>query len=60
MQIVEYYTKNVYGKTHNYLVDSDAAKTILSLIGQKTITDQQMAQFGSLGVVFKRVFEPGS
>lgn len=58
MTKVEYFTKNVYGNELIYLVGSDEAKTILSLIGQKTINKFQMAKFETLGVEFVRVFEP--
>ncbi len=55
---IEYYTKQVYGNTLTYLVNSDASEQILALIGQKTISESQMNRFNKLGIEFVRVFEP--
>ena len=55
---VQYYTKNVYGKKTIYLVNSEAARDVLALIAQRTISESQLARFERLGVTFERVFEP--
>lgn len=57
---VQYYTKNVYGNVLIYLVDSEAARAMLSLIGQRTISEHQMELFKRLGHIFTRTFEPGN
>lgn len=59
IMIINYYTKSVYGNTLTYLVASEEAAVIMSLLGgQKTISDSQMEKFEKLGVQFERVFEP--
>lgn len=55
---IKYYTKQVYGNTLMYLIDSKQARAILRLIGQKTISKFQIEQFEILGVTFERTFEP--
>lgn len=55
---IQYYTKQVYGNTLMYLIESKESNAILRLIGQKTISDKQMEQFEILGVTFERTFEP--
>lgn len=55
---VQFYTKNVYGNTLIYLVESEAAENILCLIAQKTISKFQMKRFADLGIVFEQVINP--
>ena len=55
---VQFYTKNVYGNTLIYLVDGVAAKAILNLIGQKTISKKQMSEFELLNIKFEQVINP--
>lgn len=55
---VQFYRKSVYGNEHMYLIDSDPARLILELIGQKTILDGQMRRFTTLGIEFEEVLAP--
>lgn len=55
---VQFYTKNVFGNTLIYLVDSSEAQSILALINQKTISRFQMRRFAELGIVFEQVINP--
>ena len=57
---VQYYTKQVYGNTLNYLIASEASEAIYNLIAQKTISEAQMEACEKLGIEFERVFEPVS
>ena len=49
---VQFYTKQVYGNTLIYLVESEATENMLCLIGQKTISKFQMKRFEDLGISF--------
>jgi len=55
---VQFYTKNIYGNTLIYLVDSESSRSMLELIGQKTISKSQMAEFEKIGVTFDQVINP--
>lgn len=55
---VQFYTKNVYGNTLIYLVESEASENILCLIGQKTINKFQIERFKDLGIEFDQVINP--
>lgn len=55
---VQFYTKNVFGNTLIYLVDSNEAQNILNLIGQKIINKFQMRRFSELGIVFEQIINP--
>jgi len=55
---VQFYTKNIYGSTLIYLVGSEASEAMLRLIGQKTISKSQMAEFEKLGLSFEQVINP--
>lgn len=56
---IEYYTKQVYGNTLRYLVDSNTAIQWYHISGRKTIDEGDMKSLSDMtGVQFKRVFEP--
>lgn len=60
---IKYYRKNVYGNTLRYLVDDEAenaleVESIKRLIGQKTISEQQMELFKNIGIEFEEVIAP--
>ena len=55
---VQFYTKQVYGNTLIYLVESEATENMLCLIGQKTINKFQMKRFEDLGISFEQVINP--
>ena len=59
---IKYYRKNVYGNELIYLVEvgetADQVESILRLIGQRTISEGQMARFETLGVKFEETFQP--
>lgn len=55
---VQYYKRDVYGKTLYYLMPSTEASAILSLIGQKTISHHQIALLELLGLQFVEVIAP--
>jgi len=55
---IQFYTKSVYGNTLIYLVESEASRSMLELIGQKTISKSQMARFEKLGLSFEQVINP--
>lgn len=59
---IKYYRKNVYGNELIYLVEggetAEQVDAILSLIGQRTISQSQMTRFETLGVSFEETFAP--
>jgi len=59
-KVIQYYTKNNYGQTFEYVVGKDAA-LIQQLTGKKTIDSKTRAIILDLcggSVTFERVFEP--
>lgn len=55
---IQYYTKQVYGKTLEYIKDQKQAQQISALTGSKTLTPAQKSAFENLGCTFVRTFEP--
>jgi hypothetical protein len=57
MIIIEYYKRSCYGKDLYYLKNTHGIQenSILALIGQRTITENQMRLFNALGISFKQV-----
>ena len=54
--IIEYYTKNVYGKELIY-IEPPHRLTILELTGKKTVSEKDIDNLEKLGLKFKRVFQ---
>jgi len=52
---IEYYTKNVYGLEKNYVKDTDMARKIQELTGNKTLTEDNMEALEGLGHKFVKV-----
>ncbi len=55
MHTVKIYTKNVYGVTKIYMVESEQTNTIQALIGKKTIDKQDIKLLQNLGISFEQV-----
>ena len=52
---INYYKKNVYGKNTLYIDDTNTAKIISRLTGQKTLTDNTINCLKELGFTFNQV-----
>lgn len=58
--IIQFYKKDVYGRSLIYIADKDQAEYIQVLTGTKTVTDDQLSALGKLtGCAFVEVFAPG-
>lgn len=57
-QIIEFYTRNVYGVEHRYIVNEELSNTIQTLTGRKTILKSDMRALEKLGFVFIEVLAP--
>lgn len=56
--IIEYYTKEVYGKPMEYIVDEKINKTIQTITGLKCLSPNLRQHFTVLGLEFKEVIQP--
>lgn len=53
---IQFYKKNVYGVEKFYLKNNGKQEeAMLRLIGQKTISEEQMKLFEELGIIFEQV-----
>ena len=56
---IQFYRKQVYGKTLNYIIDETLAKQYALLTGEKTLTDSKASMLKLMfDVDFKEVIEP--
>ncbi len=61
MKLINYYTKNVYGRELEYVVDPQSAQFIANLTGSKTLKPQDRVNIEGLtdGLVkFEQVLKP--
>jgi len=56
--IIEYYTKEVYGKPMEYIVDDKIKKAIQTITGLKCLSDNLRRDFAVLGLEFKEIIQP--
>lgn len=57
MEII-YYTKKVFGREDNYILDPDTASMIEELTGRKVVRNEHKAILEKLGCKFVRVAAP--
>ncbi len=50
MNLVETYTKNIYGTDLVYIKDPTTAKAVETLTGRKTLTDRDLDALAVLGI----------
>lgn len=59
MKTINYYSKDVYGKTLYYFCSSSDAVSWYNLTGHKTISKSEMQQMELLtAITFERAFDP--
>ena len=57
--IIEYYTKNVYGKENHYIAKPELAANWKFISGRKTITLNDMDALRNMGIThFQEVIQP--
>ena len=57
--IIDYYAKDVYGQTLNYILDADIARLIGRLIGAKTVNEENMQIMAEVfGCTWNQVLPP--
>ena len=54
----EYYTKEIYGKQHYYIVEKGFQQIHYHLTGCKTLLEKHFQLYQSLGLNFKQVLTP--
>ncbi len=60
-KIVQFYSKNVYGRPLEFVIDPETAAQIASLTGRKTVTAGERQMITALAdgsIVFEQVLEP--
>lgn len=61
MKTIKYFTKSVYGRELEYIIDATDAKMISNLTGRKTLEPQDRVSIEALtdsSVKFERVLKP--
>ena len=55
---IQYYTKNVYGADHRYIIDEKIKLAVMKLTGQTTLTPYAQEALQMLGFEFEEVLKP--
>jgi len=55
---IKYFSRNVYGLTKNYMVDSKESLAVGELTGAKTLNSSDMEALKDLGITLEQVLDP--